>query len=326
MTYIRNLKSAGAVAALAFGVQGAAAQELVLRTVTPFDAGNPLSKPIVLLKEVVERETNGRVEIKILGGPEVIPSLEQFDGLRNGVVDILQGPVPYYVGAVPETFALLYTNQTSAEMRDSGLYQRMAELHDEKVDLHQWAITSGQPGTAFRFYLKAPMETADFTGLKIRVAASTAAIVTALGGTPVSIPFADVYTALERGVADGFGSTYTGIVEPGFPEVFDYVLQEPFYTLSGPILIRNDVWAGIPDDLKQELDRIAPIYEQVFADFTAQSLAKEDEALRAAGIEFIELPAGEKEKFSSTVLDIGWDAYAKIDPEGVDDLRALATK
>lgn len=326
MTFIRNLKSAGAVAALAFGVQGAAAQELVLRTVTPFDAGNPLSKPIVLLKEVVERETNGRVEIKILGGPEVIPSLEQFDGLRNGVVDILQGPVPYYVGAVPETFALLYTNQTSAEMRDSGLYQRMAELHDEKVDLHQWAITSGQPGTAFRFYLKEPVETADFTGLKIRVAASTAAIVTALGGTPVSIPFADVYTAMERGVADGFGSTYTGIVEPGFPEVFDYVLQEPFYTLSGPILIRNDVWAGIPDDLKQELDRIAPIYEQIFADFTAQSLAKEDEALRAAGIEFIELPAGEKEKFSSTVLGIGWDAYAKIDPEGVNDLRALATK
>jgi TRAP-type C4-dicarboxylate transport system substrate-binding protein len=233
-------------------------------------------------------------------------------------------PVPYHAGTVPESFALLYTNQDSATMRETGLFEQMRVDHDERADLHYLANAGGQPSMAYRFYLKEPIESADLSGLKIRVSGATAPVVEALGGTPVSIPYADTYTALERGVVDGFGATYTGVVEPGLHEVISYVLQEPFYSLNAPILVNNDVWEGLSQEVKDELERIAPIYESAVEEYTSKSLATEDEALRGHGVEYIELPEVESEKFRETVQNTGWDAYMGLDPEGGEDLRALA--
>src|SRR5918996_251953 len=66
----------------------AAAQEVIpLRAVAPYNPNMYLSKPIFLFKEIVEKETDGRVKIDIIGAEEAVPSLQQFDALRNGVVD-----------------------------------------------------------------------------------------------------------------------------------------------------------------------------------------------------------------------------------------------
>ncbi|MBX3575075.1 MAG: TRAP transporter substrate-binding protein DctP [Mesorhizobium sp.] len=327
-TITRRAVLASATAIMMIGtVAPALSQEpVVLKTVTPFEPQSPLSKPVQILKEVVERESGGKIQISILGGPEVVPSQQQFDGLRNGVIDIMMAAVPYYAGTVPETFALLYTAQNGAAMRASGLFDFMQDVHRKKGNVEYIANGGGQPGTAFRFYLKKPIEKADFTGLKIRVSQTTADVTTALGGTPVSIPFADTYAALERGVADGFGAPYTGIMDPGLHEVTKYVLQEPFYSLNAPILVNGAKWGALPEDVKAELKRIGPIYETEVEKFNGLSLAAEDTALKEKGMEFITLPPAESAKFQETVQKVGWESYLKTDPEGGPALKELASK
>jgi TRAP-type transport system periplasmic protein len=314
-------------AAIMVGSVPAVAQETVtLKTVTPFEPQSPLSKPIHIFKEVVERESGGKIKVAILGGTEVVPSLQQFDALRNGVIDVAMAAVPYYAGTVPETYALLYTNQAGQQMRATGLFEFMRKVHRDKANVYYLASGGGQPGTAFRFYFKKKIDKADFTGMKIRVSPTSTAIVKALGGTPVSVPFADTYAALERGVVDGFAATYTGITEPGLHEVAKYALQHPFYSLNAPILVNGRKWDALPQQVKAELDRIALLYEAEVEKFNTSAVEAEDKLLKQKGMEFITLPEAEAKKFYDIALKVGWDDYLAKDTAGGEALKALATK
>ena len=60
----------------------------------------------------------------------------------------------------------------------------------------------------------------DWKGTKIRVyGTETAELTKALGGAPVNIPFGEVYTALQRNVADGAITSATNAEPMKFFEV-----------------------------------------------------------------------------------------------------------
>src|SRR5690606_32977549 len=155
---------------------------------------------------------------------------------------------------------------------------------------------------------------------------STAAIVSSLGGTPVSIPYGDTYTALERGVVDGFGATSTGVVAPRLHEVIDYVLDEPFYSLASPMMINGTVWDGLSEEIQSELERIGLIYESEVEAFNIGALEAEDAQLQEAGVKFLALPEAEAEKFHAVVDDLGWTGFLAANPDAGEEIMATATK
>ncbi len=76
-------------------------------------------------------------------------------------------------------------------------------MHNQKLNSHYLARQFHN--VPFHIYLNKKIDKPDFTGLKIRVTPVYRDIVQALGGTPITTPPGEVYTALERGVADGYG-------------------------------------------------------------------------------------------------------------------------
>jgi TRAP-type C4-dicarboxylate transport system substrate-binding protein len=279
----------------------------------------------LVLKEVIERESQGRIQIQVLGGQEVIPPPQQFDAVRNGVVDILVA-APYYQGTVPEIYALIFSHQNGVEMRASGIHNAMVKAHAEKAGVHYLGLSSGQPGKAYRIYLKKAVDSADLSGLKIRVSPATAAAVEALGAEPVSIPFTDTYTALERGTVDGFAATYTGIMQPGLHEVTGYILDRPFYSLNAAVVMNQKAWDALPAETKAELERILPIYEAETEADNNELSAAEDKALAAAGMKFITLSSEAAAKFDETVEKVGWQALMKADPDGGPALMEMSSR
>src|SRR3546814_20901191 len=87
-------------------------------------------------------------------------------------------------------------------------------------------------------------------------------MIEALGGTPASIAPGDVYTALERSLIDGYGWTYTGIDVFGWNEVSSYVIDHPFYSLDGALLINQQVWDGLPEDVPAGPEEHGPDLER----------------------------------------------------------------
>lgn len=299
---------------------------IVLKAVAPFNPDMYLSKPIFIFKDMVEKGTNGRVRVNILGAEEAVPSQQQFDALRNGVLDVIVGVTSYYAGQVPEGMALLYTRQQPSEQRESGLYDAMRKVHLEKGGVIYLANAGGTPGTGFRLYLRTKVDTPDLSGLKIRVSPVYTALVQALGGTPVSIPFADAYSSLERGVVDGFGSTYAGIADYGLDEVSRYVINPPFYSVNEAILVNKDKWESLPDDVKSQLESIGVEFEKAVEQYMTDYITSEDEFLKSKGMEFITFTGEDAKKYLGLAYREGWKEFLDNNPDDGAEIKSLAEK
>lgn len=284
---------------------------IVLRGITPWVADYDLSKSFFIFQELVNKseKLKGKLVVSYLGGPEISAPNDQITALKNGVVDVILGAAAYYRTEIPLAAAVQFTSKLPTELRMSGYYKLMRGIHADGGVVYL-ANTAG--GNKFRMYVKKPIEKPDFTGLRLRVSPVYTPLVEALGGAAVPMAPGDVYTALERGVVDGFGWTYTGIDIWGWQEVCKYVINHPFYSLDGAILINSDVWNKLPADVKAALEEIGAEVEGRVQEFIQSRLSKEDERLAQLGVKFITFSDADAKKYVDTASEAGWaDFLAK---------------
>ena len=143
----------------------------------------------------------------------------------------------------------------------------------------------------FHIYLNKKIDKLDFTGLKIRVTPVYKDIVEALGGTTVTTAPGEVYTALERGVVDGYGWPITGIFDLGWEKVTKYRVEPAFYSVEVGVLVNLDVWKGLNDAQKKVLSDAALWLEGLDSENDALIKAERDKQAKA-GIQPIEFSAG----------------------------------
>lgn len=106
--------------------------------------------------------------------------------------------------------------------RQGGLMDQLKKGFQAKNSVLLGLADLGPPAIVSKVPLKTP---ADFKGRKIRVfSEGTADAVRALGGSPVTIPFADVYTAMQYGTVDAAILGFQGIDSQRMHEVSKHVL------------------------------------------------------------------------------------------------------
>jgi TRAP-type C4-dicarboxylate transport system substrate-binding protein len=125
-----------------------------------------------------------------------------------------------------------------------------AKLLDQKANAVMLAMAV-YPDQAF-FSKKAVRKPADFKGLKTRVhSVALASLVAGLGGEPLTIAFAEVYTALERGTLD---AAISG-TKPGFGlrwyEVSKYLVGPISMRPHVALAINKNTWKRLPPDIQQ---------------------------------------------------------------------------
>ncbi len=108
-------------------------------------------------------------------------------------------------------------------------------------------------GIPFTLYLNKPISSADLSGLKIRYSPTHINFLKKLGAQPLVIPPPDVYTALERGLADGFIWPAGLIRDWGWHEVTKYIVNKNFYMAVNVVLVNKDKWDKIPAHLQKLL-------------------------------------------------------------------------
>jgi len=318
-----------AVAVLAFAAPNpGAAQDkpIVLKGLTPWVTSYYWSAPFVMFQKMVNKRLKGKLIVSNLGSNEVVPSFEQFEALRNGVIDVALVAASYYTGQVPEASALLYSRISPGEMRKNGYYDLMREVHLKKGGVIYLANVSGGVGKAFRMFTNKKLTKPDFTGLKMRVSPVYTELVKALGGTPIVMPPSELYTALERGVVDGYGWSYGGIADFGWDEVTKYVIDHPFFAANISICINADVWNKLPQDVRDGLEEVAIELEAKAEKWMDGFNAKEDILLKGLGLEFIKFSPAEGKKFIRTAYEEGWKAYTAKNSAFAAKLRPLSGK
>jgi TRAP-type transport system periplasmic protein len=214
--------------------------------------------------QAVEARTNGRVQFEFTSLPELgLGGAETIRVTKTGVVDIAEFYLGYGAGELPMVEMLeipdLFPDQEAMKKAFQVWRPHLAKLIDEKVNgvLLATAFQTDQ----FLFSKRAVRKMDDFKGMKIRVhSVAIAQLVAGLGGDPLTIAFAEVYTGLERGTLDG-GFTASG---PGYSqkwyEVTKYLVGPVMQMVQLPLVMNKNVWRKLPSDLqtilKEEAERL----------------------------------------------------------------------
>lgn len=315
----RLLGCALAVAAL-LAPFAAQAQEITLKAVNAFQEGTYFAKNFERFVKKVNDEGKGIVQINYIGGPKAIPTFEQGNALRSGVVDLSNTTTSFLAGIVPEGLAFNYTNQSMADMRKNGSLEYINKIMLEK-NLYYFARTG--EGIQYYIYSNKKLDKADLTGLKLRIAPIYRDFFQKLGANVVQIAPGEVYTALERGVVDGYGWPLLGIFDLGWHEKTKYRIEPGFYAIELGVVFSGNTWRKLTPAQRAFLEKQGAWLESLNAEMAGPDAQAEIKKQQAAGIEVVKLDAAQSAILLKTANDAAWDAIVKASPAHGQKLRDM---
>ena len=308
-----------AAAALAAPL-AAQAQEITLKAVNAFQEGTYYARNFERFVKKVNDEGKGLVQINYIGGPKAIPTFEQGNALRSGVVDMSNTTTSFVAGIVPEGLAINYTNQTMAEMRKNGAIDYLNKIMMEK-GLYYYARTG--EGVQYYIYSNKRIDKADLTGLKLRIAPIYRDFFQKLGANVVQIAPGEVYTALERGVVDGYGWPLLCIFDLGWHEKTKYRIEPGFYAIELGVIFSANTWRKLNPAQRAFLEKQAVWLESQNVDMSAKDAPAEIKKQQDAGLQVIKLDAEQSRILQKTAYDAAWDAVVKSSPAHGAKLREM---
>lgn len=292
----------------------------ILKAVCFLPKNNPLSVMTVEWANKVNNLFPGEVKIDYLGGPEVIPSVEQVEALRKGIIDINFNVGSYYAPQGAEFNSFQLTKLSPWDERKSGFYDFMVKAHEKVGAMYLGRWLHG----AFYMYLKAPVKTSEeLKGKKIRTGPLYVFFLNKLGAAPVSIKPSDVYTSLERGLVEGFCWPILGARDQGWTEVTKYVVDHPFYEGDGTILINQKKWNGLPELVRDKILKMMPDYEKEMVKYYDDAIAKEKDQMGKGGVKFIKLEPKDAERYTNLAYDAWWEFMMTKVPDLVPQLKKM---
>jgi len=209
------------------------------------------------LAESIDKLSNGRLRIKVYGGNELVPPFEVFDAVSSGTAEMGHSATYYWKGKVPaaQFFAGIPFGMTAQELHGWIYYGGGLELWQEVYAPHGLIpFLAGSSGPQMGGWFNRQINSLDdLKGLKMRIPGPGGEILKRAGGTPQTIPGAELFTALQTGTIDA-----TEWVGPYNDLAFGLFRAAKYYYYPGwhepgtglELMINQEAWNTLPDDLQ----------------------------------------------------------------------------
>ena len=307
------------LAAVALLSAPAQAAEVKLKAASFLPVRSIVAKQFVRFVGEVNKSCAGKVNISVVG-PEAVPSLEQWNALKNGVIDMHYGPPNYFRGAAPAGDVISVARNESAAQRKNGAWAMINGYYNEK--LNAWYLTHLFNGVRFHLYATKPAVNGKFDGFRLRSVPIYDAFFKSLGANPVRMAPPEVYTALERGAVDGYGWPLWGVQDFGWQKYTKYRYDPGFISASVAIIVNLDKWKSLDKGQRACLTRMSERVEHEWPKWRGAEDAHQLAEQKKAGIKVVDLG----QKFADEAEEIYWADLAKGDPEFVKKIRPLLSK
>ena len=207
----------------------------------------------------------GQVTLEVVSLPEIgLTGFELVRVTRAGLVDVSDIILSYVAGDVPIVEGVdlpgLFPDLDTSVKAHIGFMPAIKKNEDKLGGI----VLGGYlwPGQ-YIFSRKPVRNPADLKGLKVRVyGTAQTEFARALGMEPVSIAFAETYTALERGTVDAaFTGTYSGFALKFF-EVTKFLVDVNHGAVAGTFVISKRTWDRLSPDLRTTLTQLGQEFSQ----------------------------------------------------------------
>ena len=301
----------------------ASAQEVTLRVVSAFPENQFYVKRTIEWIEKVNKDGKGVLQLNFIGGPKAIPTFEVGKAVQSGVVDIGFTTGAFYTNVMPEADILKLSETSAAEQRKNGGYDLINKIWAEKANMRYLAKVV--EFTPFHLYLNKKIDKPDLTGLKIRITPVYRDFFQAMGASVMTTAPGEVYTALERGVIDGYGWPIHALFDLNWQEKTKYRVDPGFYNAEVGLVMNLDKYKALPPKARQFLDDHALAYEKQ-NDFWKTYNQNEAKRQAEAGIQTITFDAATTKAYSEKAKEIGWASAIKSSPQYGEQLKKVLAK
>ncbi len=289
----------------------------------------PQDMPSVILNGFAERfneRAGGQYIIEHHDSGSLIALTESLDSVRLGTVE-LAAWAPGIYGTVDARFTelpFIYKNAAA----DAAAQAELTSMYDAFVTekFNQKVLFNFTTG-GNEIYTKKPIETmADLKGLLMTSFSPTQSIfIEALGGSPVTIPFTDTYTSVQKGVADACITVPNMAVVFGLSDVIDYMTRA--YCIPGSIVvsINLDTYNSLPKDIQDILIDEALNTRQIANEIMMNGYEEFTQMLRDQGVTVYDLPQAERDAWVAKLKPSNDAVLAEMGDFGIE-LAELAER
>ncbi|MFY0701308.1 MAG: TRAP transporter substrate-binding protein DctP [Bermanella sp.] len=156
--------------------------------------------------KMVEEMSAGRLKIKVYGAGQLVPALEVFDAVSRGTAQMGHSGAYYWKGKAPaaQFFTSVPFGLTAQEMHGWIHYGGGMELWQEVyAPFNLIPLAGGNTGVQMGGWFNKEINSLkDLDGLKMRIPGLGGEVLQRAGGTPVTLPGAELFTALQTGAID----------------------------------------------------------------------------------------------------------------------------
>jgi tripartite ATP-independent transporter DctP family solute receptor len=224
-------------------------------------------KALLFFEQMVETASNGQIDVEVFPSGQLGTEAEVMESVQLGVVQGTEGGL--FEVATP-TY-LLYTLPFLFDSPEQALEVMRSDIGDqinEEAQANGFYVPACGIAGGFRQWTNnvRPIATPeDMVGLKMRTPGIDSIMRTfdALGANRQSIPYVEVYLALQQGVADGEENPYSNIAQMKFYEVQKYLTISNYQVHPNPFFVNLAWFESLPDELQKIVTyaaRVAMIY------------------------------------------------------------------
>lgn len=279
------------------------------------------------INTLAEEKYPGELKVTYKGGPEIVGPTEQLKACGDGVLDIIITAAAYSTSIIPALDGAAVSEFMPWEEREIGAYDYVNSLLQKKANVHLLGRAGG--GFYFQIYTNKEIKTmADFKNFKVRTSPSLIPLMKEIGAAPVLMPHSEIYTALERGVIEGFVFPQGDLVGSGMDHIVKYALY-PVVPYEGIdyVMINLDKYNKLPKHLQELLDQVGKEVEYYAYERADKLIAEEFPiAMKEYGITRLDMDPAEAEKFKAEAVRVLWGVVNGKAPEEGPALQKLINK
>lgn len=283
-------------------------------------------------KQEIEERSDGRITVEVFPNSTLYGDEDELQALQSGGVEMIAPASAKLTDIAPQLYVLdlpfLFDSVDEVPeiiSRDSrvgqSIYgnQELASSNMRVMGLWDNGLMQITSNSAIR-------TPDDIQGLRMRI--TSADIIRdyweSWGAEPTVMAFAEVFTALQQGVIDGQYNPYSNIESQQFYEVQDYLTVSDHAYLAYTLVINDEFFSSLPEDLQQVLTESADAATAYNREIALDVNQEAREVIVDAGTtEFIELTPEERQAFKDEVVPEVWNEYADvIGQDLIDELLA----
>ena len=278
--------------------------------------GHPNTAAMARFSELVDEKTDGELTVEVFNGGVLGSQPDAIEQVRLGAIDIGNfnlgpiGPIvqeanlvslPFIFKSVPQMFRVL----------DGEAGQKIAAAMSEAgLKPIAWFDAGARS-----FYAQKPINTpADLEGLKVRVMNNDlyTSMISAMGGNPSPMAFAEVQQALKTGVVDGAENNLPSYESVGHYEVTKNFSLTEHLIIPECICVNTADFDALSPELQEQLTSAAQEAATYQRELWAVQTATAREEVEAAGIVVNEI--ADKGPFQEAMVQV-YDDYLAANPD-----------